>query len=206
MSFFHKLFGDPNAKEVQRLRGIVDQVTALEPSIQSLSEEALRGKTAEFRARITAGAALDELMPEAFACVREAALRSAKLRHYDVQLIGGLALHKGMIAEMRTGEGKTLMATSASYLNALSGKGVHVITVNDYLSRRDAVWVGQVHYLLGLSVACIQHGASFLYDPTFKHEPDHDAERDTVGSFRVDMDYLRPVSRREAYAADITYG
>ncbi len=206
MSFFHKLFGDPNVKEVQRLRGIVDQVTALEPAIQALSDEALRGKTAEFRARLASGATLDELMPEAFACVREAALRSAKLRHYDVQLIGGLALHKGMIAEMRTGEGKTLMATSASYLNALSEKGVHVITVNDYLSRRDAVWVGQVHYMLGLSVACIQHGASFLYDPTFKHEEEHDATRDTVGSFRVDMDYLRPVSRREAYAADITYG
>ena len=145
-------------------------------------------------------------MPEAFACVREAARRTAKLRHYDVQLIGGLVLHQGMIAEMRTGEGKTLVATSAAYLNALTEKGVHVVTVNDYLSRRDAVWMGQIHYALGLSVSCIQHAASFVYDPAFKHEPTHDEARDVVGSFRVDMDYLRPVSRREAYAADITYG
>jgi preprotein translocase subunit SecA len=149
---------------------------------------------------------LDDILPEAFACVREAARRTAKLRHYDVQLVGGLALHKGMIAEMRTGEGKTLVATSAAYLNALTEKGVHVITVNDYLSRRDAVWMGQIHHALGLSVACIQHAASYLYDPNFKQEPVHDESRDVVGSFRVDMDYLRPISRREAYAADITYG
>lgn len=206
MSLIHKIFGDPNVKEVKRLQAVVDKATALESAIQALSDEALQGKTAEFRTRLEAKEALDDLLPEAFACVREAARRTAKLRHYDVQLVGGLALHRGMIAEMRTGEGKTLVATSAAYLNALTGKGVHVVTVNDYLSRRDAVWMGQIYHALGISVACIQHAASFVYDPEFKHEPEHDEKRDEMGSFRVDMDYLRPVSRREAYAADITYG
>lgn len=206
MSLFHKIFGDPNAKEVARLRLVVDKITALEPTIQALSDEALRGKTVEFRTRLEAKESLDDILPEAFACVREAARRTNKQRHYDVQLLGGIALHKGTIAEMRTGEGKTLVSTSAAYLNALTGKGVHVITVNDYLSRRDAVWMGQIHHALGLSVSTIQHSASFVYDPSFKNEPEHDADRDIVGSFRVDMDYLRPVSRREAYAADITYG
>jgi preprotein translocase subunit SecA len=206
MSIFHKIFGDPNVKEVKKLQVVIDKATALEPTMEALTDEGLKGKTAEFRTRLNAGETLDALLPEAFACVREAARRTAKLRHYDVQLIGGLVLHKGMIAEMRTGEGKTLVATSAAYLNALTEKGVHVVTVNDYLSRRDAVWMGQIHYALGLSVSCIQHAASFVYDPAFKHEPTHDEARDVVGSFRVDMDYLRPVSRREAYAADITYG
>lgn len=206
MSILHKIFGDPNAKEVKKFQAIVDKATALESAMQALSDEALKGKTTEFRTRLKAKETLDDLLPEAFACVREAARRTAKLRHYDVQLVGGMALHKGMIAEMRTGEGKTLVATSAAYLNALTEKGVHVITVNDYLSRRDAVWMGQIHHALGLSVSCIQHAASFVYDPSFKHEPEHDEARDVVGAFRVDMDYLRPVSRREAYAADITYG
>ncbi len=206
MSILHKIFGDPNVKEIKKLQAVIDKATVLEPTMEALSDEGLKGKTAEFRTRLKAGETLNDLLPEAFACVREAARRTAKLRHYDVQLIGGLVLHQGMIAEMRTGEGKTLVATSAAYLNALTEKGVHVVTVNDYLSRRDAVWMGQIHYALGLSVSCIQHAASFVYDPAFKHEPTHDEARDVVGSFRVDMDYLRPVSRREAYAADITYG
>ncbi len=206
MSFLTKLFGDPNAREVAKLRVLVDRATALEPEFTALSEEGLRGKTADFKARLEKGATLDQLLPEAFAAVREAARRTLGQRHFDVQLIGGAALHKGMIAEMRTGEGKTLTATAPVYLNALTGKGVHVITVNDYLARRDAVWMGQIYHALGLSVSCIQHAASFQYDPTFKTEPQHDENRDEIGSFRVDMDYLRPVSRREAYAADITYG
>src|SRR5687767_11748573 len=125
------------------------------------------------------------------------------MRHFDVQLIGGAVLHKGKIAEMKTGEGKTLVATLPAYLNALEGKGVHIVTVNDYLSRRDAVWMGQIYYALGLSVGVINHESSFIYDPS--HAQD-DKERDELGAFKVAYDFLRPVSRREAYAADITYG
>ncbi len=206
MSFLSTLFGDPNAKEVAKLRKIVDSVNSLETSVKTLSDEGLRSKTDEFKKRLAEGEALDALLPEAFAIVREASFRVLKQRQYDVQLIGGIALHMGMIAEMRTGEGKTLTAAAPTYLNALTGKGVHVITVNDYLARRDAVWMGQVYHMLGLSVGCIQHEGGFRYDPSFKNEAEHDPERDQTGSFRVDMDYLRPVSRREAYTADITYG
>lgn len=206
MSWMTKLFGDPNAREVAKLRAIVERISALEPVVAALSDEALKAKTAEFRERVSKGESLEALLEEAFAVTREASKRVLKQRQYDVQLIGGLALHRGTIAEMRTGEGKTLTATAPVYVNALSGKGVHVITVNDYLARRDAIWMGQVYHSLGLSVGCIQHAGSFLYDPTFKSEPVHDEARDATGSFRVDMDYLRPVSRREAYAADITYG
>ncbi len=127
-------------------------------------------------------------------------------RQFDVQLIGGIALHHGAIAEMRTGEGKTLTAVAPIALNALSGKGVHLVTVNDYLARRDTAWMGQIYDYLGLTIGCIQHEGGFRYDPNFKQEPEHDAERDATGTFRVDMDYLRPVARREAYSADITYG
>lgn len=206
MNFLQKLFGDPNAREVDKLRPTIKQINDLALAYEALSDEALKAKTIEFKERLTKGETLDDLLPEAFAAVREASRRATKQRHYDVQLMGGMALHRGMIAEMRTGEGKTLMATAPAYLNGLSGKGVHVVTVNDYLARRDAVWMGQVHHALGLTVGVIQHAASFIYDPAFKSEPEHDEDRDTVGSFRVDMDYLRPVSRKEAYAADITYG
>lgn len=206
MKFLTKLFGDPNAREVSRLRAIVERANALEESMKSLPDAEFRTKTAEFKARLKNGETLDQFLPEAFALVREVSRRVLGQRQYDVQLIGGLALHKGMIAEMRTGEGKTLTATAPVYLNALTGKGVHVVTVNDYLARRDAVWMGQVYHALGLTVGCIQHAGSFLYDPEFKAEEKHDEARDATGSFRVDMDYLRPVSRREAYAADITYG
>ncbi len=206
MNFLQKLFGDPNAREVAKLRPTIQCINDLAAAYEALSDEALKAKTVEFKERLSKGETLDDLLLEAFAAVREASRRTTKQRHYDVQLIGGMALHLGMIAEARTGEGKTLMATAPAYLNALSGKGVHIVTVNDYLARRDAVWMGQVHYALGLSVGVIQHAASFIYDPTFKSEPEHDVERDAIGAFRVDMDYLRPVSRREAYAADITYG
>ncbi|MCC7357307.1 preprotein translocase subunit SecA [Candidatus Uhrbacteria bacterium] len=206
MSFLSNIFGDPNAKEVAKLRKIVDNVNNLETSIQTLSDEGLRSKTDEFKQRLLQGETMEAILPEAFAIVREASFRVLKQRQYDVQLIGGIALHMGMIAEMRTGEGKTLTAAAPTYLNALTGKGVHVITVNDYLARRDAVWMGQVYHLLGLTIGCIQHEGGFRYDPSFKNEVEHDQERDQTGSFRVDMDYLRPVSRHEAYTADITYG
>lgn len=207
MSFLHKLFGDPNVREAQKLRTVIEQqVNPLSGAMEALTDAQLREKTADFRARMASGQSLDSLLPEAFAVVRETSRRVLGQRQYDVQLLGGVALHRGMIAEMRTGEGKTLTATAPVYLNALTGKGVHVITVNDYLARRDAVWMGQVYHALGLRVACIQHQGSFVYDPEFKTEPEHDPNRDQTGSFRVDMDYLRPVSRKEAYEADITYG
>jgi preprotein translocase subunit SecA len=210
--FLNVIFGDPNKKVVDELRKRAEEVNALEAAMQVLSDEVLKAKTAEFRDRLSNGATLDELMPETFAAVREAAKRQLGQRHFDVQLMGGAVLHRGGIAEMRTGEGKTLTATSPLYLNALEGKGCHLVTVNDYLARRDAVWMGQVFHALGMTVGVIQHEAAFLYDPTFKHEANsvqeagHDKERDTTGGFRVHMDFLRPCSRKEAYAADITYG
>ncbi len=206
MSILTKLFGDPNAREVAKIEPLIAQMGALEPTLQTLSDAGLKAKTAELKARLAEGATLDDILPEAFAVAREASHRVLGQRQYDVQLVGGVALHRGMIAEMRTGEGKTLTAVAAVYLNALSGKGVHVVTVNDYLARRDAVWMGQVYHALGLSIGVVQHEAAFIYDPDFKTEPSHDAERDALGSFRVDMDYLRPLPRKEAYLADITYG
>jgi len=148
---------------------------------------------------------LDDILPEAFAIVREAAKRTLGQRHYDVQLMGGLALHEGKVAEMRTGEGKTLASTLPVYLNALSGKGVHVVTVNDYLSRRDTVWMGQIYDFLGLSVGSLSHGEAYLYDSSFKNEG-FDEERDEIGGFKVVHEFLRPAGRQEVYQADITYG
>jgi preprotein translocase subunit SecA len=198
MGIFSKFFGDPNAKEIAKIQPIIDAVNALEPSIQTLTDEQLKAKTAEFKERLAQGSSLDDFLTEAFAVAREMSKRKLKQRQYDVQLIGGVVLHRGMIAEMRTGEGKTLTAVAPVYLNALSSKGVHVITVNDYLARRDAVWMGQIYYALGLSVGCIQHESGFIYDPEFKAEPQHDESRDDTGNFRVDMVYFPPVSRREA--------
>src|SRR3990172_3573735 len=145
-----KVVGTQNERELKRLRPLVSEIGALEPSIQSLSDDQLRARTAEFRARIAEGQTLDDLLVEAFAVVREAGRRVLNMRHFDVQLIGGAVLHRGKIAEMRTGEGKTLVATLPAYLNALQGQGVHIVTVNDYLSRRDTVWMGQIYAALGL--------------------------------------------------------
>lgn len=184
-------------------QAIVPKVNALEPAMQALSDADLKALTASFRDRLKKGEALDSLLPEAFAAVREASKRASGERHYDVQLIGGYVLHNRAIAEMRTGEGKTLVATLPVYLNALPARGVHVVTVNDYLARRDAAWMGQVYDALGLSVGVINHDASYIYDPAHT-EKDH--ERDELGSFKVVHEFLRPVSRKEAYAADITYG
>ncbi|MFH1839064.1 MAG: preprotein translocase subunit SecA [Patescibacteria group bacterium] len=206
MSMISKLFGDPNEKEIKKIQPLIDKINALEGDFEKLSDEKLKAKTQEFKRRLEKKEALDEILPEAFAVVREASKRTLGQRQYDVQLIGGIALHRGSIAEMRTGEGKTLTAVAPMYLNALEEKGAHLVTVNDYLAQRDTVWMGQVFHALGLSVACIQHEGGFRYDPEFKAEEQHDEERDETGSFRVDLDYLRPVSRREAYEADITYG
>lgn len=157
MGLMEKLFGDLNAKEVKKINVIVDQIEALDEDMQALTDEELRAKTDEFRNRFDDGETLDDLLPEAFAVCREGAVRSLGMKHFRVQLIGGVALHQGRIAEMKTGEGKTLVATLAAYLNAIEGKGVHVITVNDYLAKRDAEWMGRLYTFLGLSVGCVIH-------------------------------------------------
>ena len=203
MSFFSSIFGDRHAKFIKTLEPIVIQVGSFEDSLKNLSDEALKAKTQEFRDRLGKGEDLDSILPEAFACVREASRRTLKLRHFDVQIIGGIILHKGNISEMKTGEGKTLVATLPVYLNAITGAGVHVVTVNDYLSRRDAVWMGQIYNALGLSVGILNHEASYRYDPT---HTELDKVRDELGSFKVVHEFLKPCSRKEAYLADITYG
>src|SRR5437762_11511962 len=152
-----KVIGTQNERDLKRLRPHVAAINAEEPEIEKLSDEQLRGKTAEFRARLANGETLDDLLPEAFAVVREAGRRVLNMRHFDVQLIGGAVLHKGKIAEMKTGEGKTLVATLPAYLNALEGNGVHVVTVNDYLARRDSEWMGKIYRCLGMTVGVIQH-------------------------------------------------
>ncbi len=203
------IFGDPNVKALKVYEPLPGKINPLEETFSKFSDEQLKEKTREFQAKLRGKTfeeekpILQEILPEAFALVREAAKRTLKQRHFDVQLIGGAILHNGNIAEMRTGEGKTLVATLPAYLNALSGKGVHIVTVNDYLSRRDAVWMGQIYAALGISTGVINHDSSFIYDPEHSNL---DKERDEVASFHVVHEFLRPVSRREAYAADITYG
>ena len=187
-----KLIGGSNDRAVGKLRPIVDEVNELEASFERLSDADLRAKTSEFRGRLGEREDLDDIRPEAFAAVREAAKRTLGQRHFDVQLIGGAVLHDGKIAEMKTGEGKTLVATLPAYLNALSGEGVHVVTVNDYLARRDAQWMGAVYDMLGLTVGTLQHESAYLYD--------------AVGRGDKGMEHLRSASRRDAYHAHITYG
>ena len=199
MSILKKLFGDANEKYLKDISSLVDEINSLEKEYEKVN---LKEKTKELKQRLREEA-LDDVLPEAYALVREAAKRTLNQRHFDVQLMGGIALHQRKIAEMKTGEGKTLASTLPVYLNALQGKGVHVITVNDYLAKRDTVWMGQIYYELGLSVACISHKSAFIYDPN--HE-NLDKERDEKGSFKVIDAYLRPASRKQAYEADITYG
>jgi preprotein translocase subunit SecA len=195
LGWVHKLLGGrPWERELKRVQPYVEEINEIEPELQELDDAELRDKTTELRGRLLAGEDLDSLLPEAFAVVREASRRVIGMRHYDVQMVGGAILHGGKIAEMRTGEGKTLVATLPTYLNALTGKGVHVVTVNDYLARRDAQWMGKVYSALGMTVGVIQHEAAFIYDPTYQAE-------------EASMMSLRPAGhRREAYAADITYG
>lgn len=193
VGILQKIFGTKNERELKRLFDAIDEINSLEPSIGSLSDEQLKAKTEEFRIRIEGGESLDEILNEAFAVVREVSKRFLNMRHFDVQLIGGIVLHEGKIAEMKTGEGKTLVATLPVYLNALDGRGVHLVTVNDYLAKRDAQWMGVIYNFLGLSVGVIQHDNSFLFDPTYVS---HDKR----------FNHLRPCSRKEAYLADVTYG
>lgn len=194
--FLKKVLGDPQAATIKRLRKRVNEINALEPKIKKLSDAKLKAQTKLFKERIAKGESLDKILPEAFATVREAARRSLGQRPFDVQLIGGMVLHEGSVAEMKTGEGKTLVATLPIYLNALPGHGAHVVTVNDYLAQRDAGWMGQIYNFMGLSVGVIIPDESYVFDPTFENK-NHFDER-----FR----HLRPASRQEAYQADITYG
>jgi len=193
IKILEKIFGTKNERELKRYFKIVEEINALEPRISKLSDEELKEKTDEFKERLTKGETLDDILTEAFATVREAAKRTLGMRHFDVQIVGGIVLHEGKIAEMKTGEGKTLVATLAAYLNALEGKGVHLVTVNDYLARRDVQWMGPVYNFLGLSVGVIQPDTSFLYDPNYRVQDKR-------------FDRLRTCTKKEAYLADITYG
>ncbi|MDU5594316.1 MAG: preprotein translocase subunit SecA, partial [Escherichia coli] len=174
-SFLEKLFGGSQNSQLNKMRSTVAEINAMEDSIKQLSDASLTAKTDEFKRRLNNGETLDDILPEAFAVVRETSRRVLGMRHFDVQLLGGMVLHSGNIAEMKTGEGKTLVATLPVYLNALTGQGVHVITVNDYLAKRDSEWMGKLYHALGLSVGLIVH----------------------------DLDFAQ---RKQAYAADITYG
>ena len=197
MTFLSKIFGDANARYIRSLEPMIAEIGTFEKKFADLSDEALRGLTEDFKKRIAVGETLDALLAEAFAAVRVASSRALNKRHFDVQLIGGIVLHQGKIAEMKTGEGKTLVATLPLYLNSLAGRGVHLITPNDYLSRVGAGWMGPVYHVLGTTVAVIAHDFSGMYDPAFEDPHPHGDSR---------LNHFRPVTRHEAYAADITYG
>lgn len=194
-NFLSKLL-DSNEKEVAGLKIIVEAVNAKEAEVKKLKNSDFAKKTAEFKERLAGGETLDDILPEAYALVREAAFRTIGQRHFDVQLVAAIALHQGKIAEQKTGEGKTLSATPALYLNALTGRGVHLVTVNDYLARRDAGWMGPIYHLLGLKVSAIISEQSFIYDPDFTDQNATDWR----------LMHLKPITRKEAYLSDITYG
>jgi len=203
MSWITELFGNKSSRTVDALAPLIAGINALEAEYSLLSPEELTKKTLWLKEKLAQGTLLDELLTHAFALVREASKRTLKQRHFDVQLMGGIVMHRGGIAEMKTGEGKTLVATLPAYLNALTGKGVHVVTVNDYLARRDAVWMGQIYDALGLSVGVITQTGAYQY----RARPDaDDTTRDEQGAYHIEHEFLSPCSKREAYACDITYG
>jgi len=204
MGILSKIFGDANEQYLKKIRPLLQKVNSFEESFSQLSDNALKNKTEEFKSQFLKGASLDEILPEAFAAVRETAKRTLKQRHFDEQILGGIALHQGKIAQMATGEGKTLTATLSAYLNAIADK-VHVITVNDYLARRDTVWMGQIYQFLGITVGCVNSDGSYIYDPAHTGK-DLDAIRDETGSFRVIHEFLRPATKKDAYSCDIVYG
>ena len=193
VSVIGKILGDSNERVTKKFRPTIEEINSLEPEFERLSDDQFGSVTKELKERLEGKEELSDLLPEAYAAVREAAKRALGERHYDVQLMGGIVLHQGRIAEMKTGEGKTLVSTLPVYLNALTGRGVHVVTVNDYLARRDPVWMGPIFHMLGLTVGCLQHDSSYMYDPGSEGED-------------ASFNNLRAVSRREAYQADITYG
>jgi preprotein translocase subunit SecA len=217
LGFLGKLL-DSNENEIKKIIPLVEKINAIEPEMEKLSEEELKAKTAEFKLRLERGETLDNLLPEAFAAVREASRRTLGKRHFDVQLIGGAALHQGKIAEMKTGEGKTLVATLPLYLNSLTGRGTHLVTVNDYLARRDAEWMGPIYHALGISVGVINHEKSYLFDPEHALKVEAEKTKEIKGETPEESSltpeqeglgvgkFLRLVSRKEAYLADVTYG
>jgi preprotein translocase subunit SecA len=223
MSFITKLFPDESKKTIKKLEPLVDAVFLHEEALKLLSDHDLKHKSLVLKEKVMKALeglsgddlkhkekeVLEDVLPEAFALVREASRRTLKIMHYRVQVIGGILLHRGHIAEMRTGEGKTLVATLPAYLNALTGRGVHIVTVNDYLSRRDAVWMGQVYDALGLTISVINNQSSFMYDSAHLSEEEEKKDDNAtaeVGSYKVVYDFLKPCGRQEAYKADITYG
>ena len=213
MSIFGNLFGDSNTRVVSRLQSRVDEVNALEAEFEKKSQDELKAITQQWKSELASldleqtKEFLEKILPQAFAVVREASKRTLGQRHYDVQILGGMVLHEGSIAEMRTGEGKTLVATLPVYLNALTGRGVHLVTVNDYLARWQASWMGQVYHYLGLTVASIQHEQAFIYDPTYAPgEEEIKALEAQVQGLVLDVKDMKPIQRRQAYAADVTYG
>lgn len=210
MSLLGKIFGDSSERQIKSFEQAVLRINALESDFKKLSAEELKKTTARLKERVKNGGTLDEVLPEAFAAVREAALRVLNQRPFDSQLMGGMVIHSGAVAEMATGEGKTLAAVAPAYLNTLAGEGAHVVTVNEYLARRDAVWMGRIYKLLGLEVACLVPNSAFMYDPEWEVSEDAleliNKESEATGSFVVQQEFLKPISRREAYAADILYG
>jgi preprotein translocase subunit SecA len=211
MNILKNIIGTESSRLIKKWAPIISKINDLEPEIKKLEDGDFKIKTKEFRSRLEKGETLDDLLPETFALMREVSSRVHNERHYDVQLIGGISLHKGNVSEMRTGEGKTLMATLPAYLNALTEKGVHIVTVNDYLSRRDGVWMGSLFAMLGITVSVVNsQNTSYIYDPSHK-DKDLSAQAgeidgSDIGSFKVQYEFLRPCTRKEAYACDITYG
>ncbi|MBI2446619.1 MAG: preprotein translocase subunit SecA [Parcubacteria group bacterium] len=204
MSILSKIFGDANQKYLNGVKPIVEKINAFEEAFIKLSDEELKNKTEDFKKRLLSEETLDDILPEAFAAVRETAKRTLKQRHFDAQLIGGLALHQGKIAQMATGEGKTLTATLPVYLNALKNS-VHIVTVNDYLARRDTAWMGQIYDFLGLSVGCINSDGSYIYDLAHTGKKQDEA-RDETGGFKIIHEFLRPASKKDAYSCNVVYG
>ena len=206
INFLKTIFKDANQKAVEKLLPLLALVNEREGFLTELDDQGIKSKSLELKKRVESGEPLDGVLPEAFAMVREAAKRTLNQRHFDSQVLGGIVLSQGKIAEMKTGEGKTLAATMPAYLHGLTGKGVHIVTVNDYLAQRDTVWMGQIYHFLGLKIGCLVHENSFLYDPDWKATKQEDVERDELASFKVFHDFLRPATRAEVYQADIVYG
>jgi len=211
MSFISKIFSFKKNNKIDKFRNEIEKINLLEPEIEKLSQNEIKQETKILREKVKNNISLDEILLRAFALVREASKRTLNQRHFDEQLIGGMVIHQGKIAEMRTGEGKTLTSVLPAYLNALTGKGVHIITVNNYLAQRDAVWMGQIYSYLGLNIGIITDNQAFLYkensiDSKEKNKAKLDKERDEKGSFEVLHEFLEPINRKEAYKADVLYG
>ena len=202
-SLISKLIGDSNEKALKKIQPLVNEINLLENNYQNLSNSDLKNCTTEFKKRLSNGETLESILPEAFAVVRETSKRVLKMRHFDVQIIGGIVLNDGKISEMRTGEGKTLVATLPAYLNALSGNSVHIVTVNDYLAKRDASWMGQIFDFLGLSVGCLQNQGSLIFTTDINETS---TENSSASFAAVAGENLIECNRKEVYTSDIIYG